>query len=188
MHALTTHPRNPAAAATVVVLTSAVAVSIAIVFPGAGAFVVVALLAPAAAAAIVDARDGRIPDRLVVLVALPPLLAVIVGAATGRAEAISGATLLGAALFALPLLLTHLLASDAMGFGDVKLAAALGAGLGLIDPRASIVALCIASAATATVGVYLRRASLPFGPGMVVGTSACVVVAAAVDERWWSWR
>ena len=75
-----------------------------------------------------------------------------------------------------------------MGFGDVKLGAALGAGLGLVDPRTSVLALCLGSIATAAVGVARRRVSMPVAPGLVLGAAMSVGLAAALEERAWPWR
>jgi len=94
----------------------------------------------------------------------------------------------GAAILAGPLLVAHLASPAAMGFGDVKLAVALGAALGLVDPTLGVVALCVASATTAVAGIALRRGALPFGPGLVVGTTAAFALASAWTERRLPWR
>jgi leader peptidase (prepilin peptidase) / N-methyltransferase len=88
----------------------------------------------------------------------------------------------GAAAMALPLLLIHLLAPTAMGFGDVKLAAALGAALGVLEPRLAVPALAVACGLTLFAALWKRRPALPFAPGLVGGTTAALALGAL--EGW----
>lgn len=143
----------------------------------------VAVLLVASVAAAVDVASERIPDR-VVLASLVPT-AVVLGVRLGSDAAAVTVTdvLFGAGAFALPLLVAHLAAPDALGFGDVKLAAALGAALGLVDWRHSVVALCIASGLTAVMAVVRRRSTMPFAPGLVVG-SALVLIILEGSSTW----
>lgn len=142
----------------------------------------------AAVAAVIDARSGRIPDTLVVS-ALVPTLVVVGAAMTGTSGAGAlGAAVLGAVTFAGPIFVVHLVSPQAIGFGDVKLAAALGAALGLIDPRLGLPALCVAAGSTAAVGLARRRSALPFAPGLVIGTIAALVIAGQLGEEAVRWR
>lgn len=133
----------------------------------------------AAAAAVVDVRSRRIPNRLVVLVVVAAALGVVAASSPGDAasDAVLGAVGLGG-----PMLLIHLLSPASIGFGDVKLGAALGAVLGPLGPTLALVALCLASGATAVVGLSTRRRELPLGPGLVIGSA----VAAALSGNSWS--
>jgi leader peptidase (prepilin peptidase) / N-methyltransferase len=129
---------------------------------------------PAAAAAAADWRTHRIPNRLVVFVLLPALLAVLLGGdPAGRLESL----LLGATVMALPLLVLHLAAPAAMGFGDVKLAAALGAGLGVLEPALAVAALAVASGLALAAAVWKRRSAIPFGPALVTGGAVSLALA-----------
>lgn len=122
------------------------------------------------AAALVDCRAGRLPDMVV----LPGISGVI--ALAGAAGSMEGAVA-GASLFGLPVLVVHLCRPDGLGFGDVKYAALLGAGIGIVA-----VPLVLPAYLLATVGhlflCWLVRAGdrlVPFGPSLaaasiVVGT------------------
>jgi len=72
----------------------------------------------------------------------------------------------------------HLVAPAAMGFGDVKLAVALGAGLGVLEPRLAVLALAIASGLTLLVAACSRRSAMPFAPGLVLGAAAAMALGA----------
>lgn len=138
-------------------------------------------LASALFAAAADAVTGEIPDRLVVIAAAP--LAVVATAAALRGDLGVGAGMtVGIVVIAAPLLVLHVVSPSAMGFGDVKLGAVLGAGLGSIDARGALLALCIASAATVVVAAIGRRASVPFGPGLVAGTVVSLVFAGPLFD------
>jgi leader peptidase (prepilin peptidase)/N-methyltransferase len=145
-------------------------------------------LSLAASAAVVDLRTARIPDRLVVT-SLAPVVAVLVfAAATGRAGSAIAGVAVGMLLLAGPLVVIHLLAPAAMGFGDVKLAASLGGVLGLIEPRAAVLALCVASGLTGVVGLVVGRRTLPFGPGLVVGAVVTLFVVWYTGGASLRWR
>ena len=111
------------------------------------------------------------------IVGLATTLAVgsAVGAANGSelgAVDVAG----GAIAMAVPVLILHLVSPASMGFGDVKAAIVLGAAVGTVDGRLGAVALCLAAALGATVGLVTRRRTIPFGPFLVAG--AWVVLLA----------
>ena len=139
---------------------------------GTPAILGIALLA-GVAAAVVDVRTRRLPDALVVLAGLPVLVGVSVEAAHGSPGAATGAAV-GALGFGGPLLVAHLVTPTAVGFGDIKLAGALGAAVGLVDPRLGVLALCVASGVTALIGAVRREPTVPFGPGLVVGAAGAL--------------
>jgi leader peptidase (prepilin peptidase)/N-methyltransferase len=148
------------------------------VSPAAG--VAVAALVPAA---LVDIDEGRLPDRLVGRAALATSAAAVAGLLWPTVfgpEPRLGQIGVGIGLMAAPLLVMHLVSPAAMGFGDVKAALVLGAGLGAVDPQLSLVALFVASLATAVVGLAARRRSLPFGPGLVAGSAVALCVNGAL--------
>lgn len=128
-------------------------------------------LAAGGVAALVDLRTRRLPNRLVLLGAMAALAGVLVGAPSTAMSAAAGALGLAG-----PLLVAHLLAPAGVGFGDVKLAATLGLAVGTVDARLGVLALCVASGLTAVVGLVARRPALPFGPGLVLGAGAAVVL------------
>lgn len=143
---------------------------------------VAAALVPAAWAAVVDQATGRVPDVLVAFVAVVPCLLV----AGGAVEA--SHVLAGAALTAAPLLAVHLGRPAVLGFGDVKLAGALGAVLAAFDPRAGFVAVAFACVFALATAVLRRRAAVPFAPGLVAGSAVALVALLALGWEAPRWR
>ncbi|HIJ63757.1 MAG TPA: prepilin peptidase [Rhodospirillaceae bacterium] len=124
--------------------------------------------------AIIDLEDGVLPDRLT----LPLLVAGLVWGelADGGdlARHIAGAAL-GGGLLAVPAMgYRRLRRRDGMGWGDVKLAAAVGAWLGW----EAMPAMIVVAALTTIAAVLLRRricatsldAAIPFGPALAAAT------------------
>jgi leader peptidase (prepilin peptidase) / N-methyltransferase len=139
------------------------------------------------AAAVVDLRHGRLPDALT-LPALPAALVLLVPVgpeALGRALAGAAA---GAAVHAA----VHLVDPRALGAGDVKLAAPLGAVLAAAAWSALALAAVLAAVFTATAAAVRavarprreggRCGALPHGPSMLAAAwlvTACLVAAGA---------
>jgi leader peptidase (prepilin peptidase) / N-methyltransferase len=130
----------------------------------------------AVAAGAVDVRARRLPDALT-LPALPVVLLLLIpigGSAVWRG-------VLGAAVAVAAHLAVHLAAPAALGAGDVKLAASLGAALAAASWEALVVAGLLAAlfsgAVAATVLVVRGSGStLPHGPSMLL---AGLLVAGA---------
>jgi leader peptidase (prepilin peptidase)/N-methyltransferase len=158
------------AALALVVLTAVVATAVAAPAPT----LLGLSLAVAATAAAVDIVSRRIPDPLVVMAAAPTLIAVL------HESSRVGGVLLGLALMAGPLLLLHLAQPAQLGFGDVKLAAALGAAMGLIDAHLSVLALALGTGLTLAAALVRRRSSVAFGPGLVVGALLALIISELV--------
>lgn len=133
------------------------------------------MMIPTAGAAIVDLRTHRVPDVLVSLALVPTALVVMVDAhPTHRLVAVAA----GSCLLALPVLFVHLLAPTSMGFGDVKLAAALGAALGVLAPELAVPALAAAAGLTLVVACCRRRVAVSFAPGLVLGAVAALAIGS----------
>jgi leader peptidase (prepilin peptidase)/N-methyltransferase len=135
-----------------------------------------AVVAVVTVAAIVDARTGFIFDSLTGLLVL---ICLTVAAASGHMRAsLVGAAVIGASLFVLYVLTLR----RGIGLGDVKLAAGIGAGLGVLDGSiaiaASFVAGGIAGIWLVATGRARRDTALRFGPFLAVGTYTSVLVAA----------
>jgi leader peptidase (prepilin peptidase)/N-methyltransferase len=124
-------------------------------------------------AALVDAVEHRLPNRLVALAALPVVAAVAVSWSADVARD----ALAGALVVAVPLLVAHLVAPTGMGFGDVKAGAVLGAALGLLDVQLAVFALVLGLGAGAAWGLTWRARSIPLGPALVVGALAALTAA-----------
>ena len=130
----------------------------------------------AVAAGAVDVLAGRLPDALT-LPALPAALLLLVpvgGDAVARG--VAGAVVAVAAHAAV-----HLVVPAAMGGGDVKLAAPLGAVSAAVSWEALALAgvLAALSSGVLAVAVLVRRGrggAVPHGPSMLL---ACLLVAAA---------
>ncbi|MFG3195527.1 prepilin peptidase [Streptomyces sp. NPDC048208] len=143
-------------------------------------------LAPVATLlAAVDLRVHRLPDPLT-LPLTPAILALLALATwlpdhTGTYRtALYGALALGAAYLAL-----HLLNPSGMGFGDVKLAPALGAALGWYGWPTLMLGTFASFATGALYGLALvvvrradRKSAIPFGPFLLTGTLLGVLVGA----------
>ena len=129
------------------------------------------------AAGAVDLMRRRLPDVLT-LPALPMTLLLI--APLGPAcsvRAVAGAVVLLAAH-----LIVRLTAPAAMGAGDVKLAASLGAALGAVSWPALLIWAVLAAALTAVAAVavpvqHRRGGTVAHGPAMLA--AGWLVVAAA---------
>ena len=137
------------------------------------------MLVPAAAVAASDWRTHRVPNLLVSFALVPALVAVLL---VDYRMHLLASVVLGAAVMAVPLLVVHLAAPAAMGFGDVKLAAALGAALGVWDPTLGVPALAVAAGLTLLAAAWTRRAAMPFAPGLVTGAAAALALGAL--EAW----
>lgn len=86
---------------------------------------------------------------------------------------------IGAALFAGPWLIVHLIDPAQIGFGDIKYSAGLGLYLGYLDPTLGFWGFFAASAVFACANLALRRsanARVAFGPALLAGAT---ITAAA---------
>ncbi|MBD0328510.1 MAG: prepilin peptidase [Thermoleophilia bacterium] len=126
---------------------------------------------------LIDLRERRLPNRIV-LPSAAAVLAAQIALEPGRALEWTLAAL-GAALF---LFVPILVYPAGMGMGDVKLALLLGAALG----TAVVPALVIGLLASFVVGVGLiaarglraRKAYIPFGPFLAFGAITALFVEA----------
>lgn len=126
------------------------------------------------AAGLVDLRHHRLPDALT-LPAVPVAVLLVVPLGAGAVGRAVGGALLAAGIHAA----VHLAAPAALGAGDVKLAAPLGAVLAAAAWWALLPAVVCASVITAVAGLLGRRRAVPHGPSMLVGAAVvCASVAA----------
>lgn len=147
--------------------------------------VVVAFAVLAAASVwltVIDIREHRLPNRIVLGVAVTglALLAVTV-LLTGRWMTLVGGVACGAVLFAFYAAL-HLVGGG-VGAGDVKLAGALGLFLGFVGWQTAMVATVVTFLAGGVWALGLiatrragRRTRIAFGPFLLLG--AWVAIAA----------
>lgn len=167
-------------AALLAVLTALVCALLAAGTGGRPELVVWLLLAPfGMLLAVVDLRVHRLPD--VVTLPLAAATALLLGLAAllpGDGGSWPGALLGGAALGGGYFLL-FLINPNGMGFGDVKLAVALGTALGWYGSPVFFAGAFAGFLLGAVYGVGLvilrragRRTAIPFGPFMITGTLA----------------
>ena len=135
----------------------------------------IALLVPAA---VVDIEERRLPDAWLGAGATAMIVTLVVDSVVGQPNdtGMPADVALGALAMALPVLALHLVSPASMGFGDVKAAAVLGAAVGTADARLAAVALCLAAAGGAAVGLVTRRRTIPFGPFLVIASLLVLVV------------
>ncbi len=144
---------------------------------GARGLLVAAMVAIVVELAAIDLERRILPNRIVV----PSLFAVLAAQLAldpGRyLEAVVYS--FGAALF---LFLPTLIRRDAVGMGDVKLAALLGAGLGKLVAAALAIGFCGAGAAALLLVAARSRTALkqeiPLGPFLAGGAIAAVLLSA----------
>ena len=142
---------------------------------------------------IIDLREHRLPNALT----LPMLIVTPVG--LGVADALDGTSPsvstgwsgagLGALLWLAALGLIWLLSRGrGMGLGDVKLSPSLGAMLGWLSLETALVGLALSFILGGAVGAVLlitkrvhRRAAIPFGPFLFLGSLVAIVMHAWVS-------
>lgn len=186
-----TVPRTAAATAVppLIALTASVGLSVALFLAqspdvAARSSQVAALVVFSAGGAwisVVDAREHRIPNLL--LLPLAAALGGIVFVATlasGQPEQLLVSLTGAAVLFGVYLLLAI---AGGIGFGDVKLGAVIGLYLAWISPTAAIAATILAYvfAAPQAIATLIRRARaaqparVPFGPYMFAGAITAAI-------------
>ncbi|MFT3877233.1 MAG: prepilin peptidase [Propioniciclava sp.] len=141
----------------------------------------VALTSVNALACVIDARTTWLPARLshagwVIAAAGVPVVAVSHGSAWPVLGAAAGAIALGGGF--------HLLwrLSGAFGYGDVRLAATIGAVTGLVDADLVWVSAFAGTMVGALIGIGFRlggrRGAFPYGPGLLAGPFVALGVRA----------
>jgi leader peptidase (prepilin peptidase) / N-methyltransferase len=128
---------------------------------------------------VIDLRERRLPNRIVLPSAVLVLAAQIARAPDQTAEWVLAA--LGASLF---LFLPLLVYPAGMGMGDVKLAFLLGAALGRDVVLALLIGLLasfgVAVGLLAIRGASARRTFIPFGPFLSFGSVVALFVGDSV--------
>lgn len=157
------------------------------------ASVAVVVTVVAVSAAIIDRRERRIPNRLVLVGFVATVVAIVVGGLVDHrlGDAALGA-LAGVGGYAAPLLALHLASPGAMGFGDVKLGVVLGAGLGAGHPVLAPLGLLYGIVVAIVRRVALRRLDghEAFAPALAIGLVLALatggVSVRALGLHWFS--
>ena len=128
---------------------------------------------------VVDLRHRRLPDGLTLGVWPVLAVALLVAAVGGGGEVVVRAVLGAVGFFAVHALLAWAM-PGALGGGDVKLAAPVGAVLGVLGVSALLVALVAAAVVTLVLiaAVPRWRGGAPHGPGML-GAACALAIAGA---------
>jgi leader peptidase (prepilin peptidase)/N-methyltransferase len=130
------------------------------------------------AVALIDIRQGIIPNRLNLLIAgLGLAKTALGGGATAGMEALGEAAAVGAIFWLLRRLYFVMRKVQGIGLGDVKLLAAATAWIGISGiPMLLLIATLTALAAIGSLQVagqdMTRQTSLPFGPFLAIGLLA----------------
>ncbi|WP_051266370.1 prepilin peptidase [Nakamurella lactea] len=138
------------------------------------------------AVSAVDLRHHRLPDVLTLPGALVTVGVVLITARTATAAGSVPRALLAAVVVAAVLAVPALLAPAAMGWGDVKLALALGAATGFVSWQILLIGVCLGFVLAAVVAVggiaagrWTAKSSIAFGPFLVAGAWLACLLAAA---------
>ncbi len=126
----------------------------------------------------VDLREKRIPDGLIFLIVVLGIISLFYGQSIFSA-------LLGGVIYFSILFLIHLAFPEGMGWGDVKLAGALGFFLGW---QRALLAFLLSFVGGAIIGIILivlgikgRRDPIPFAPFMAGGAIIAFFWGGAID-------
>lgn len=151
------------------------------------AFLVV--VAGLVAVSAVDLERFIVPNRILypTLFIAAPLL-VVAAAIDGDWDGVTTAALGGALGFGL-LFVIHMVSPTGMGFGDVRLAGLIGMTLGWLSVGHVLVALFLAFALAAVIGVALmvtgvkgRKDKVPFGPFLATGAMLALLFGGPIIE------
>jgi leader peptidase (prepilin peptidase)/N-methyltransferase len=139
---------------------------------------------------VIDLRERRIPNVIVLPATAAALLWVLGGAlATGDWAMLVRSIACGAAFFSV--LFVIAVVSGGMGFGDVKLGAFIGVVTGRfgsgVTAGAALAGFLIGGAMAAWAllsGRRGRKEALPFGPSMAAGAVASLLVGERAVRSW----
>ncbi|MFD7435851.1 prepilin peptidase [Streptomyces sp. NPDC059861] len=136
--------------------------------------------------AVVDVRVRRLPDPVTLPLAAGTLALLGVAALVPGHAGDWGTALLGALALGGFYLLLFLINPAGMGFGDVKLALGAGAALGwygwgavLLGTFAAFVCGAVYGGALVVVRKAGRKTAIPFGPFLLAGACAGLLLGAA---------
>jgi leader peptidase (prepilin peptidase)/N-methyltransferase len=182
----------PARAAVLAGVTVALFVGLAVRYHD--SWVLPAFLALAAglvALSVIDLEHFLLPNRIVYPLAVTTVALLALAAVGDDAWPSFGRALLGGVFATVALGGLHLVSPRSMGFGDVKLAFALGLVLGWLGWSELVLGLFCGFLAGALVGLGLivvrhrgRKDHLPFGPFLAFGT-VVVLLWGDVILRWY---
>lgn len=152
----------------------AVALHLGLGFHGLVVGAVVAILVELAA---IDLERRVLPNRIVV-----PAILIVLGVWLAAEPSLYVESLVSAVVAGMVLFLPTVIRPGAVGMGDVKLAALLGATLGYLVAAALVIGLCAAGGfallLVATRGRSAFGQELPLGPFLAGGAIAAILLTA----------
>ncbi len=151
----------------------------------------IVLTAALVALSAIDLATKTLPRRLIWIAGAVSLADMAVAAVVDHDAAPLGWAVFGATVACAAFAGIHFVRPDAMGFGDVRLAALLGLHLGWLGPLHVPVGLFFGFLFGAVVGIAMmaggragRRTALPFGPFMALGAMVAIVAGRPVIDLW----
>lgn len=130
---------------------------------------------------VVDIREHRLPNRLVLLLLGCAVATGVLGLFAGASSDHVGNAVIGAIAFGGPCLILNLISPRLMGFGDVKLAFVLGLFIGWHNPWAGLSALFGAFVLSMPQAIYRMLADRRGGSlGREIAFGPYLIVAAAI--------
>lgn len=129
----------------------------------------------------IDMRSLKLPDALTATIAVAAVLLAVLSPRTSLVSAVLGMLLAGGLTLICAIIASRRAGMQAMGGGDIKLAAAIGAWVGALDVSwmllgAALIGL-IAFALRAAVGADGAKRIIPFGPCLAIAGSAVAIIA-----------
>lgn len=149
------------------------------------------LAAACVAISAIDLQHFIVPNRIVypALFLMAPIL-VVAAAVEDDWASLRGAALGGVLGFVI-LFVIHFVSPRGMGFGDVRLAALLGVGLGWLDLGHVLLGLFLGFLTASVISLALigtkrrsRKDKIPFGPFLALGAFLAVLVGEPI-LRWY---
>jgi leader peptidase (prepilin peptidase) / N-methyltransferase len=132
-----------------------------------------------AAAALVDVHELRLPNPMVGGALVASLVSAALTSQAWLLRSLTGMLIAGGLMLAVRL-------HRGVGMGDVKLAAAVGAGTGSVAVTLAPLAIAIAALVAGCFGIATGRRRLPLGPALWLGWSTSLLVAPLGDRMgWW---
>lgn len=135
--------------------------------------------------ALIDARTGLLPDALTLPLLWLGLSVSWLGYGVALSDAVAGVVLGYGSLWLLMFIFTLVCRRQAMGYGDLKLLAAIGAWVGWQALSVVVLLACL----TAVSFVMWRQksfrptGSFPFGPFLALG-GTCVLLGGSELHSW----
>ena len=152
---------------------TSIALSTAVPAPGAVRVSVSVVGALLAVAALVDLREYKLPNALL----LAALAAVAVGVLAAWSVVLAASAAAGLLLGGGLMLIVYLIRG--VGMGDVKMAGVVGASVGAVELKAVPVSIALAAFAAAAYGLATRRQRMAIGPALWLGWAIAVAACAA---------